>query len=241
MGQQGTPMRTQRSTPTDRATGGKIEFISQVTVHDAEPELIADVTAFANYAYLARFGGADCAGPEGGGVVDIDVSDPANPREVGFIRTHQGTLVGEGMQVVHVTTPKFTGDVLVLNREGVARAPAAGHHRGLAGHPRDWQQLLAVAAELRPAGCGSPSTGSAPSTIGRSTLPPTGPTTVCWSAWAPPTCAAVSGGRQVHHLSWSVSRHRHGPGAGGPADRRAHRPDGSRRGSWCSKASGLAE
>ena len=66
---------------------GKIEFVSQVTVHDAEPELIADVTAFGNYAYLARFGGADCAGPEGGGpdggVYVIDISDPANPERSG--------------------------------------------------------------------------------------------------------------------------------------------------------------
>jgi hypothetical protein len=109
---------------------GKIEFISQVTVHDAEPELIADVTAFGNYAYLARFGGADCAGPEGGGpdggVYVIDISDPANPREVGFIRTHQDTLVGEGMQVVHVDTPEFTGDVLVLNHEGCGKNYKAG-------------------------------------------------------------------------------------------------------------------
>jgi hypothetical protein len=109
---------------------GKIEFISQVTVHDAEPELIADLTAFGNYAYLARWGGEDCAGPEGGGpdggVYVIDISDPANPREVGFIRTHQDTLVGEGMQVVHVTTSEFTGDVLVLNHEGCGKNYKAG-------------------------------------------------------------------------------------------------------------------
>jgi hypothetical protein len=109
---------------------GKIEFVSQVTVHDAEPELIADLTAFGNYAYLARWGGADCAGPEGGGpdggVYVIDISDPANPREVGFIPTHQDTLVGEGMQVVHVTTPEFTGDVLVLNHEGCGKNFKAG-------------------------------------------------------------------------------------------------------------------
>jgi hypothetical protein len=109
---------------------GKIEFISQVTVHDAEPELIADLTAFGNYAYLARWGGEDCAGPEGGGpdggVYIIDISDPANPQEVGFIRTHQDTLVGEGMQVVHVTTPEFTGDVLVLNHEGCGKNYKAG-------------------------------------------------------------------------------------------------------------------
>jgi len=109
---------------------GKIEFVSQVTVHDAEPELNADVTAFGNYAYLARWGGEDCAGPEGGGpdggVYVIDISDPANPREVGFIPTHQDTLVGEGMQVVHVTTPEFTGDVLVLNHEGCGKNYKAG-------------------------------------------------------------------------------------------------------------------
>ena len=109
---------------------GKIEFISQVTVHDAEPELIADLTAFGDYAYLARWGGEDCAGPEGGGpdggVYIIDISDPANPQEVGFIRTQQDTLVGEGMQVVYVTTPEFTGDVLVLNHEGCGKNYKAG-------------------------------------------------------------------------------------------------------------------
>jgi hypothetical protein len=109
---------------------GKINFISQVTVSDAEPELIADVTAFGNYAYLARWGGEDCAGPEGGGpdggVYVIDISDPENPREVGFIRTHQDTLVGEGMQVVHLDTAEFTGDVLVMNHEGCGKNYKAG-------------------------------------------------------------------------------------------------------------------
>ena len=109
---------------------GKIDFVSQVTVHDAEEGLIADVTAFGNYAYLARWGGEDCAGPEGGGpdggVYVIDISDPANPREVGFIRTQQDTLVGEGMQVVHLDTAEFTGDVLVMNHEGCGKNYKAG-------------------------------------------------------------------------------------------------------------------
>jgi hypothetical protein len=100
---------------------GKINFVGQVTVADAEPDLIADVTAFGNYAYLARFGGEDCAGPEGtgpdGGVYIIDISDPTDPVEVGFIPTHQDTFVGEGMQVVHLDTAEFTGDVLVINNE----------------------------------------------------------------------------------------------------------------------------
>ena len=109
---------------------GKIDFVGQVTVSDAEPGLIADVAVFGNYAYLARWGGSACAGPEGGGpdggVYVIDISDPSNPREVGFIRTHQDTLVGEGVQVVHLTTSKFTGDVLVMNHEGCGKNYKAG-------------------------------------------------------------------------------------------------------------------
>jgi hypothetical protein len=114
---------------------GKIELVGQLTVHDAEPELIADVAVDpdGDYAYLARWGGADCAGPEtggqstpDGGVYVIDISDPENPDEVGFIATHQDTLVGEGMQVVHLETAKFSGDVLVINHELCGKNGKAG-------------------------------------------------------------------------------------------------------------------
>jgi len=109
---------------------GKINFVSALRVGDAEPDLIADVTAFGNYAYLARWGGSECAGPESGGpdggVYVIDISNPSSPREVGFIRTHQDTLVGEGMQVVHIDTAKFTGDVLLMNHEQCGKNGKAG-------------------------------------------------------------------------------------------------------------------
>ena len=105
---------------------GKIELLGELRVSDAEPELIADVAVDpdGDYAYLARFGGADCAGPEqggqtspDGGVYVIDISDLENPVEVGFIATQQDTFVGEGMQVVHLETAAFTGDVLLMNHE----------------------------------------------------------------------------------------------------------------------------
>ena len=114
---------------------GKIELVGQVTVHDAEPGLIADVAVDPDldYAYLARWGGEACAGPEGGGkdtpdggVYVIDISDPTNPVEVGFIPTHQDTLVGEGMQVIRLDTAYFTGDVLVVNHEGCGKNYKAG-------------------------------------------------------------------------------------------------------------------
>jgi len=75
-------------------------------------------------------GGSECAGTGGngpdGGVYVIDISDPSNPVEVGFIRTHQDTLVGEGMQVVRLETAELTGDVLVLNHEGCGKNYKAG-------------------------------------------------------------------------------------------------------------------
>lgn len=114
---------------------GKIELVGQVTVHDAEEGLIADVAVDpdGDYAYLARWGGSDCAGPEtggqnspDGGVYVIDISDLENPTEVGFIPTQQDTLVGEGTQVVRFETAQFTGDVLVINHEQCGKNGKAG-------------------------------------------------------------------------------------------------------------------
>ncbi|MEK7786224.1 MAG: hypothetical protein AAB658_12500 [Chloroflexota bacterium] len=47
----------------------------------------------------------------------IDISDLSNPVTVGFIPAHQDTRPGEGMQVVHITTKHFNGDMLVMNNE----------------------------------------------------------------------------------------------------------------------------
>lgn len=110
---------------------GTIEFVSKLVVPDAEAELIADVAVdpTGSYAYLARWGGSACAGPENqvdGGVYVVDIRDLSNPKLVTFIETHQDTLVGEGLQVVRITTPKFTGDVLLMNHEGCGKNFKAG-------------------------------------------------------------------------------------------------------------------
>ena len=119
---------------TQNADGswGKIEFLGKFVVPDAEEGLIADVAVDpdGDYAYLARWGGSACAGPEGasggrvedGGIYVIDIRNPdgsldTTPELAGFIPTHQDTLVGEGMQVIEITTAKFSGDVLVINHE----------------------------------------------------------------------------------------------------------------------------
>ncbi len=106
---------------------GKIELVGQLEVTQTEG-LVADVAAYGNYAYLANWGEPDCAGPETGGVNTpdsgawvIDISDPANPKQVNFIAMPQDTRPGEGMQVVHIATPKFTGEILVMNAEACGK------------------------------------------------------------------------------------------------------------------------
>ncbi len=103
---------------------GNVQLVSKLRVHDAEPDGIADVSVFKNYAYVSKWGAADCAGPEtggqntpDGGAYVIDISDLSHPKEVGFIATSQDTLVGEGMQGLTLTTSKYSGDVLVMNHE----------------------------------------------------------------------------------------------------------------------------
>jgi hypothetical protein len=79
---------------------------------------IADVSAFGNYAYLNAFS-PECVsnGGAGTGVHIVDISDPTNPDKVGFIPAHPNSFVGEGIHIVHASTPSFTGDILIHNNE----------------------------------------------------------------------------------------------------------------------------
>ncbi|XVV06641.1 PA domain-containing protein [Actinosynnema sp. CA-248983] len=77
---------------------------------------VADVTAFGDYAYLTAFREPTC---ERTGVHVMDISDPAKPVEVtsAFIPTSAGSYAGEGIQVEHVETPFFHGDLLIHQNE----------------------------------------------------------------------------------------------------------------------------
>ena len=80
---------------------------------------IADVGAFGHYAYLAAFS-PECAGrpgTQGTGVHVVDIANQASPTKVGFLPAHANSYVGEGVHVIHMATPSFTGDLLVHNNE----------------------------------------------------------------------------------------------------------------------------
>jgi hypothetical protein len=109
-------------------TGGHLEgtdrnvtLVGQVTIGGVGEGQIADVATWNGYAYLASFEQPACAGPErvdDGGVFIVDISDPENPTQVGFIDSHQDTYVGEGVQALAIKTSYFNGDLLVQNNEG---------------------------------------------------------------------------------------------------------------------------
>jgi hypothetical protein len=75
---------------------------------------VADVGVLGNYAYLAAWSAPDC---QKGGVYVMDISNPAAPKQINFIRTGLDSYSGEGIQAVHLSTPFFTGDLLAFNNE----------------------------------------------------------------------------------------------------------------------------
>lgn len=107
---------------------GNIELVSKFEVPGAKDDLIADVTAFGKYAYLANWGEPDCNAPETGGTNSpdagawvVDISNPAAPKSVTFIPMPQDTRPGEGMQVLKLNTKWFKGDMLVMNAESCGK------------------------------------------------------------------------------------------------------------------------
>ncbi len=96
------------------ASHANVDLVSKLRLKNVEPDKIADVGVFNGYAYLAAWGGTTCSY---NGVHVVDIRNPATPKEVAFIQAKEGSYPGEGVQALHVTTPSFTGDLLVTNNE----------------------------------------------------------------------------------------------------------------------------
>jgi len=111
------------------ASDDNVELIGKLELTSAEGR-ISDVGVWNGFAYLGAFAQPACGGPESlgpdGGVYIVDIADPANPVQVGFIAIHQDSFVGEGVQALEITTPKFTGDLLVVNAEPCGKNQKGG-------------------------------------------------------------------------------------------------------------------
>jgi hypothetical protein len=97
-----------------------VRLISKLELTDRNGG-IADVGYFKGFAYLNAWG-PHC--PNGGGVHVVDVRDPARPTKVGFLPALPNEFPGEGIHVMSVATPSFTGDLLLHNNEACSGAPS---------------------------------------------------------------------------------------------------------------------
>ncbi|MBA2446655.1 MAG: hypothetical protein H0V51_01375 [Chloroflexi bacterium] len=91
-----------------------VDLVGQLDIRGAAEGRVADVSAFGNYAYLTV---RDPEGCSDAGVAVMDISDPTDPVQVGFIDATEGSFPGEGSQVLNLRTSSFTGQVLVFNNE----------------------------------------------------------------------------------------------------------------------------
>jgi hypothetical protein len=111
---------------------------------------IADVNFFGDYAYLAAFREPEC---RRGGVYVFSIRNLAEPRQVGFIEAAEGTYVGEGVQIIHVDTPQYEGDVLIHNNE-ICDTDAVNFNGGVTmvdvSNPREPKYLAEGVGDLEP-------------------------------------------------------------------------------------------
>jgi hypothetical protein len=130
-----------------------VELVGQADITGAAPGRVADVSAFGNYAYLTV---RDPAGCSDAGVAVMDISDPSNPAQVGFIDATEGSFPGEGSQVLDMSTNAFTGQVLVFNNELCAIGGDGGVSLWDVTDPLNPQVLTAHAGDGSPPGAFSP-------------------------------------------------------------------------------------
>ncbi|MEO7631282.1 MAG: hypothetical protein ABIS44_08045 [Mycobacteriales bacterium] len=95
-------------------TQNNVDLISKLRLKNVVPEKIADVGVHKGYAYLAAWGVVTC---KYNGVHVVDIRNPQSPKEVAFVQSKEGSYPGEGIQAIALTTPYFSGDILVSNNE----------------------------------------------------------------------------------------------------------------------------
>ena len=118
------------------ATQQELELVGRLELTgafgDVQPGQIADLAVHKGYAYLNSWDNPNC---QRGGTYIVDIRNPAQPREVGFIPAQFPYYHGEGAHVVSINTPAFQGDVLAVNNETYGSNLALNNDCGLAEPP----------------------------------------------------------------------------------------------------------
>ena len=91
-----------------------MEVVGDFQIPGVREGQIADVAVHEGYAYLNSWDDPNC---EGGGTYIVDIRNPEEPEQVGFLPAPEHYYHGEGAHVVSIDVPGFKGDVLAVNDE----------------------------------------------------------------------------------------------------------------------------
>lgn len=93
----------------------ELEVVGHFNPFGGVDGLTTDVWALGNYAYIGSFDVPFCS-LDITGVRIIDISNPANPAQVGFIPSPPNTRAND-VKVAHIETKSFKGDILIHSNE----------------------------------------------------------------------------------------------------------------------------
>jgi hypothetical protein len=98
------------------ATNKDVALIGKQKVTNT-PDRVSDVAVLGDFAYLGKWAAGLTTPACRGGIWAMDISNPSNPEIANFLPSHAQTYATEGVQALHVNTPAFEGDLLVVSNE----------------------------------------------------------------------------------------------------------------------------
>lgn len=103
-------------------TRSNVDLVSRLELRepfgDVKRDQIADVGVLKNTAYLAGWSeGKSTQVCDRGGVYSVDISNPAQPKQLAFRPAAAQNYHGEGVHAISVDTSQFKGDLLAVNNE----------------------------------------------------------------------------------------------------------------------------
>ncbi|MDQ3859823.1 MAG: hypothetical protein M3327_15500 [Actinomycetota bacterium] len=98
-----------------------VDLVGKLRLSGVVPGRVADVATYRNTAYLAAWS-VQCPG----GFWSVDISNPRRPKQLTFVSAPPGSYLTEGMHALRLTTPTFTGNVLVVSNETCAEGGQGG-------------------------------------------------------------------------------------------------------------------
>jgi uncharacterized repeat protein (TIGR01451 family) len=94
-------------------SNANVDLVGKLQLSNAEDDAFTDVATYRDTAYVGRWPVPNCPG----GFYSIDISNPSAPRQLAFVPLPAGSAASEGVHALRLTTPAFTGDVVVISNE----------------------------------------------------------------------------------------------------------------------------